>query len=189
MSLTKKKTETALVESEKKYRDLFENVSDFIYFHDLKGNFIETNLASKSESGYGKTELVDKNIQDFLVEKSKPFFDAYLDEVINIGTSTGLVRIETQDGKKRILEYRNSLVSGPNGPIGVRGCARDISERIFYEKTLKAEKEKLQKALEQIKTLSGLLPICASCKKIRDDKGCWNNLESYIENRSDAAFS
>ena len=47
----------------------------------------------------------------------------------------------------------------------------------------------LEKAIEEIKQLSGLLPICASCKKIRDDKGYWNRLEAYIEKHSEASFS
>ena len=47
----------------------------------------------------------------------------------------------------------------------------------------------LRDALEQIKTLSGLIPICASCKKIRDDKGYWNQLETYIQEHTEAEFS
>jgi LytS/YehU family sensor histidine kinase len=47
----------------------------------------------------------------------------------------------------------------------------------------------LQNALTEVKTLRGFLPICASCKKIRDDKGYWNQLESYIEARSEAEFT
>ena len=50
-------------------------------------------------------------------------------------------------------------------------------------------KRELEKAKEEIKTLSGFLPICASCKKIRDDKGYWKQIESYIEAHSDAHFS
>ena len=47
----------------------------------------------------------------------------------------------------------------------------------------------LQDTLAQLKTLSGLLPICASCKKIRDDDGYWNQLEAYIQDHSDVVFS
>ena len=47
----------------------------------------------------------------------------------------------------------------------------------------------LQDALGKVRTLSGLLPICACCKKIRDDKGYWNQIESYIQKHSDAEFS
>jgi PAS domain S-box-containing protein len=185
----RKKTELALAESERKYRDLFENVSDFIYFHDLKGHFIETNLASQKESGYTKEDLAGKNIRHILADKSDARFDEYMDEVIGAGKSEGLIKVVTKTGEKRILEYRNSLVMDQKGPVGIRGCARDITERIDYENRLKQEKKKLEEALEHINTLSGLLPICATCKKIRDDKGYWNHLESYIEKHSDAAFS
>ncbi|HXX53960.1 MAG TPA: DUF4118 domain-containing protein [Thermodesulfovibrionales bacterium] len=47
----------------------------------------------------------------------------------------------------------------------------------------------LQEALGEVKQLSGLLPICASCKKIRDDKGYWNQIESYISRHSEAQFT
>ena len=57
------------------------------------------------------------------------------------------------------------------------------------EKELVHERNELQKALSEIKTLSGLLPICVSCKKIRDDKGYWNQMELYIRDRSEAEFS
>lgn len=48
---------------------------------------------------------------------------------------------------------------------------------------------KLQDALAKIKTLRGLLPICASCKKVRDDKGYWSQIEVYVRDHSDAEFS
>nr|NJM03683.1 hypothetical protein [Desulfobacula sp.] len=44
-------------------------------------------------------------------------------------------------------------------------------------------------ALDEIKTLKGIVPICSGCKKIRDDKGYWNLLESYIEKHSEASFT
>lgn len=47
----------------------------------------------------------------------------------------------------------------------------------------------LQSAMTEIKTLTGMLPICAACKKVRDDQGYWNQIESYIGERSDAVFS
>src|SRR5262249_54975882 len=48
---------------------------------------------------------------------------------------------------------------------------------------------RVQEALAEIKVLNGLLPICASCKKIRDDGGYWNQIETYIAEHSDAEFS
>lgn len=54
---------------------------------------------------------------------------------------------------------------------------------------LNEKNAELQKALDKIKVLQGLVPICSNCKKIRDDKGYWKNLESYIEEHSDAEFT
>ncbi len=47
----------------------------------------------------------------------------------------------------------------------------------------------LNAALEEVKTLKGILPICSYCYKIRDDKGAWSQLEHYLDNHSDAEFS
>lgn len=63
------------------------------------------------------------------------------------------------------------------------------SARKRFSDQLNAEKEELKKALNEVKTLHGLLPICANCKKIRNDKGSWQQLELYIRNHSDAEFS
>ena len=83
--------------------------------------------------------------------------------------------------------------------------ARDELERRVVERTAELEEsnrqleseaeqrkaliEELQQALSEINTLSGLLPICASCKKIRDDTGYWSQIEVYIRDHSDAEFS
>ncbi|MBC8439315.1 MAG: PAS domain S-box protein [Deltaproteobacteria bacterium] len=65
----------------------------------------------------------------------------------------------------------------------------DITERKHLEEEREKLIKELQNSLAEIKTLSGLLPICASCKKIRDDKGYWNQIEGYIQKHSDAQFS
>ena len=57
------------------------------------------------------------------------------------------------------------------------------------EERVVARTEELQTALDTLKTLHGIIPICASCKKIRDDKGLWNQLEAYISQHADADFS
>jgi hypothetical protein len=57
------------------------------------------------------------------------------------------------------------------------------------EQQLQIDKQKLEKALQDIKTLRGLIPICSYCKSIRDDSGFWNQLEKYIINNSEAELS
>lgn len=68
-----------------------------------------------------------------------------------------------------------------------------IKEDITQRKAIEAEREhlivELQEAIARVKTLSGLLPICASCKKIRDDGGYWNTVELYVQQHSAATFT
>jgi hypothetical protein len=68
-----------------------------------------------------------------------------------------------------------------------------LKSEVVERKRAEQEKEKvivqLRRALAEVKKLSGLLPICASCKKIRDDKGYWQQIEAYIRDHSEAEFS
>ncbi|UCD79151.1 MAG: hypothetical protein JSW26_27755 [Desulfobacterales bacterium] len=82
------------------------------------------------------------------------------------------------------LIYRAVIVTGLNRPYSIMFRNLKKSEEI-----LRAEKARLEEALSDIKTLRGLLPICANCKKIRDDKGYWNQLETYIHDHSEAKVS
>jgi len=89
---------------------------------------------------------------------------------------------EAMDDAKAFELGAVDYVPKPFNPLTVK--AR-VNTHIQLHRTLK----ELQNALKDIRTLSGLIPICASCKKIRDDKGYWNQVEQYIEERSDAQFS
>ena len=65
----------------------------------------------------------------------------------------------------------------------------DISKQKAIEREREALIDQLKTALSQVKQLSGLLPICSSCKKIRDDKGYWSQIEVCIRSHSEADFS
>jgi PAS domain S-box-containing protein len=99
-------------------------------------------------------------------------------------------RIVLSDGEVRHIHHRGEAIKdGLTGEIRMRGTMQDITER----KLVQADRERLigelQTAIAQIKTLRGLIPICSSCKRIRDDSGYWNQLETFIRARSDAEFS
>lgn len=83
----------------------------------------------------------------------------------------------------------NPLFDEAGKPIGALAMITDISER----KRMESEREtligELQDALASVKTLKGLLPICAWCNKVRDDSGDWHPMEVYIKIHSDASFS
>ena len=75
------------------------------------------------------------------------------------------------------IEHKNQLLQ------------REITDRKQAEKEREILIAELQQAVNEVKTLSGFLPICASCKKIRDDKGYWNQIENYIRERTSCEFS
>lgn len=89
---------------------------------------------------------------------------------------------EVMDDAKAFELGAVDYIPKPFNPLTVK--AR-VNTHIKLYRTLK----ELQNAIKDIKTLSGLIPICASCKKIRDDKGFWNQLETFIQDNSNAQFS
>jgi PAS domain S-box-containing protein len=185
------RTEEALRVSEDRYRDLVEHSQDMICIHDLEGWIISINQAATKLLGYEQNELLKINFKDILAPapEVRDQFEMYMTELKRDGFSKGLMLVQTKKGETRIWEYNSSLrTEGISSPV-VRGMAHDITDR----KRTEEEREKLilqlQKALAEVKQLSGLLPICASCKKIRDDKGYWNQIESYIRDHSEAEFS
>jgi PleD family two-component response regulator len=89
---------------------------------------------------------------------------------------------EAMDDAKAFELGAVDYVPKPFNPLTVKA-------RVYTHIKLHRTLRELQKALKDIRTLSGFIPICASCKKIRDDKGFWNQVEIYIQDRSDAQFS
>jgi PAS domain S-box-containing protein len=84
-----------------------------------------------------------------------------------------------------ISPIRNSL----GKTMGAAMIARNIGERIRAEQEREALLRQLQATLAQVKTLRGLLPICACCKKIRDDQGYWTTVDVYVREHSQAEFT
>ncbi len=69
------------------------------------------------------------------------------------------------------------------------GLKRDLVERKLAEEEREKLIVELQKALDEIKTLHGIIPICSYCKKIRDDAGAWGQVEEYVHKHTHAKFS
>ncbi len=91
--------------------------------------------------------------------------------------------LRRSDGTSVDLDVIASPLRGPGGAItGFLLVSRDVSEQ-------KAMERQLREALQNVKTLSGLVPICAWCKKIRNDEGYWDRLEHYLSERTDAHFT
>jgi PAS domain S-box-containing protein len=97
---------------------------------------------------------------------------------------------QRKDGKTvNVCVTMSAIRDGQGKVLGASSIAYDITER----KKIEAERTDLiahlNETLSKVKTLSGLLPICASCKKIRDDHGYWQKLETFVREHSGAEFS
>jgi hypothetical protein len=92
-----------------------------------------------------------------------------------------------EQGKKGLLEYQHTLEDR------VRDRTLDLTRSNLALESDIVERRKvegeLRDALAQVKTLTGLLPMCANCKKIRDDNGYWSSVEKYISTHSEAEFT
>ena len=90
------------------------------------------------------------NVKDSIPERYRHQFDDYLNRVKTNGKDDGLMGLMAKGGDGRILEYKNSLIYGSTGPIGVRGSARDITEQLHAKSALRQSKEKYRTILENI---------------------------------------
>jgi HAMP domain-containing protein len=68
-------------------------------------------------------------------------------------------------------------------------AATELTERKRAEELLEEERRRLQQALDEVRTLRGIVPICSYCKKIRDDEGYWKQVEQYVSEHTEAKFS
>jgi hypothetical protein len=99
-------------------------------------------------------------------------------------------RIVTKDGGIRWVEDNTVIERDINGqPLYYQGVIIDITDRKSIEQALIEEHMQLSRALDEVRTLRGIIPICAHCKQIRDDKGFWNDVEKYVSEHTNAEFS
>ncbi len=168
-----------------------------------------SNRSLRHDQIFGYTTLVENwNFQTFLdhiVEEDKADVKKHFDESMTSDQEIDIAcRITRCDGEERWLWVRGKFREKNGSLIGI---IRDITTRKNTEKELteyrerleelveartaelQTEKEKLQTALSNIKTLKTLLPICSGCKKVRDDDGYWSQVETYISKHTDTEFS
>lgn len=184
---------------EEQYKFLAENVADLVFIMDL--NLTITYVSSSVESilGYSQQERMNQKFEETVTSDSFHKVQKILEHQLAIDPDPSVdpqrtVIIETEDYHKNgsIVWMENIVkaIRNDEGKItGIYGASRDITDRKKDQLALVEKNCKLEKALAEIKKLSGLLPICSSCKKIRDDRGYWNKIESYIQSRSEAQFT
>jgi PAS domain S-box-containing protein len=164
---------------------------DAIIGKSLDGTISIWNAAAERLYGYTAAEAIGRSVGMLM----PPERDAELLPLLErVGRGEQIQHFETirrtRDGRLVEVSLSISPVRDTAGRIvGASTIARDITERRKAEREREQLVGRLQAALREVKTLSGLLPICSHCKKIRDDQGYWNQIELYIRARSNADFT
>ena len=175
-------------DSDKLYRSLFENnYSVMLLIDPGTGAIIDANPSACLFYGYTKDELMKLKITDINTRSKKEIF---------------MEMDRAKSEKRNYFNFKHRLSNGLikdvevfSGPIVIGkkfllcSVIHDISKRKSTEKEREQLIDELQDALAEVKKLRGFLPICSSCKKIRDDKGYWTQIESYIRDHSEAEFT
>ncbi len=170
------------------YRLLFQNSLDGILLTKPEGDVLDANPAACRILGRTREEICREG-RAGLIDGSDPKLPTLVEERRLTGRTHGELKARRKDGSLFPIEFSSVVFQSPTGEPRTWMIVRDITDR----KTAEAERERLilelQDALGRVRSLSGLLPMCASCRKIRDRQGEWHNLEAYIRSHSDADFS
>lgn len=167
---------------------LLDSVADAVACCDDKYDIVAWNRAAEKMYGIKEKEAMGKNVMQ--VTKSS-ISDAQLKELLRSLAESGNGYLQTvhhrQDGSPLNVEIRFRRLTGESARYV--SVIRDITERVRVEQEKELLIGKLQQALGEVKTLSGLLPICAACKKIRDDQGYWHQVEIFVKKHTEADFT
>ena len=170
---------------------IVDSTTEAIIGHDLNGVIATWNSGASLLFGYGAEEALGKTISMAFPHDQAPRIAQILD-ALSHGVETEPVEISgvRKDGEPLDLSLNVSTIKDRHGKIiGASSIIYNITERKRLELERKRMIEQLNDTLSRVKTLSGLLPICASCKKVRDDHGYWQKLETFIHEHSEAEFS
>ncbi|MCB2228750.1 MAG: PAS domain S-box protein [Desulfarculaceae bacterium] len=154
----RKLAQEALERSERRYRDLFDSISDIIYTQDLEGRFLSVNRATAELFGYAPEELVGKKGSDFMLpEHRRSFEERYLTKMIQDGEMAGTSQYLDSHGERRYIEYRSALVRPEDGEPYISGMGRDVTERIQARREVRQLQTQLLQSqkMEAVGTLAG----------------------------------
>lgn len=158
---------------------------------DREGRIVQFNRACEEATGYEAEEVKGRLVWDLLPEEEiEPTRKVFQDLLAGRYPTRHENRWLARDGTSRLIAWANTVLLDPQGRVEyVIATGIDITQQRAAEEERERLIHELQEALAQVNTLSGLLPICASCKKIRDDQGYWQEVEQYLAEHSDAVFS
>ncbi len=151
----RKNAEEALLVSEDRYRNLFENANDVIYIHDLEGNYISVNGANERLLGYTREEALQLNVSKVVAPE---FFEMVRERVlkkVNGAAKQTAYELDCirKDGSRVTVEVNSTVISRDGKPVAIQGIARDISERKASQEALTESEARFRELFENANDL------------------------------------
>jgi PAS domain S-box-containing protein len=177
-----------LRDSENRFRSIFEGTNDAILVLQNNLQIESANPAACQLCGINHAQLTQRKLTDlFSSDQIRTFVGLSETEREKSAFECELTMTSEDKKNTHLLAKMNVYHSGNLQRIVL--VLRDITERKKADREREELVDKLTDALAEVRVLGGLLPICSSCKKIRDDKGYWKQLEEYFHSHSDVRFS
>ncbi|MFH1034497.1 MAG: PAS domain S-box protein [Pseudomonadota bacterium] len=149
----RRRAEEALRQSEERYRNLFDNINDLIYTHDMEGRLLSVNRQVALTFNYSVGELTGRPISQFMSPKYAQYFhDQYLPAITRAGRLDGVAQYLARDGSVRYVEFKNTLVREAGREPYVSGSGRDVTARVLAERELHT----LQRELVQARKMEAM---------------------------------
>ena len=150
---SQKLAEEALREGERRFRELFNSISDLVYTHDHNGRLLSVNPALCQLFGYDDDELVGRRLSAFMKPGlADSFENEYMEKVLKNGRHEGTSIFLTEEGNEIYIEYRSSVVYPKEKEPYISGTGRDVTERVLSER----DKQKLQTQLIQAQKMESI---------------------------------
>jgi PAS domain S-box-containing protein len=170
---------------------IVESSDDAIYGMKLDGTVVSWNRSAERIYGFRAGEIIGRNVSILYPDER---LDELIDTMERVKRGDHVGHSETTRVRKGGRQVPMAVTISPmkNGDNKISGASvigQDITSRRRDELERIKLIQELTDALGRAKTLAGLLPICACCKRIRDDQGYWQQVELYISEHSDAVFS
>lgn len=170
---------------------IVESSEDAIYGKNLDSAIVSWNPAAERLFGYSAEEIIGRSTVSLFPLNRR---DELLDILASIrrGETVSIPDTERlhKNGQIVPVSVTISPIKNSQGEIiGASAITRDIRPQKQAEQERHLLSQRLSQVTHEVRTLSGMLPICATCKRIRDDKGYWEQVETYLSKRSDLTFS
>ena len=186
----RQQAEKALRASQERYRILSEASHDMIFIVNRDDIVEYVNAAAAEFLHKRPEEVIGKPHASFFPEEISQRQLRSLLDVFDSGDSKYVESRTVYDNQVTWLSTWLVPMKDERGDVSaVMGVSRDISNQKWLEEDKEKLRHRLQEALTEVKALSGLLPICSVCKKIRDDRGYWQQVEIYIQQNTNATFT